>query len=208
MHGIDPVIAYRAVQHGHTQGIVLILVPAVLALAKHRHAPVAAFIRQIHPVLRRHFKQLFRHIAPTNGAQPQVKGSFRVGAGKCKFVLCHGVQTAPLDLGIHLYPAAAISQSNDILKGRIPILLLHTEGHPRRAFLLNGHRYRIWQAVRVLVGFFIIHLPGRPGLRAGVLKQPQADGSASSSCSSISLSRMEVMLPFLFRRTMYFWFSI
>ena len=176
LHGIDPVIAYRTVQHGHTQGIVLILVPAILALAKHRHAPVAAFIRQIHPVLSRHFKQLFRHISPANGAQPQVKGSLRVGAGKCKFVLCHRVQTAPLDLRIHLYPAAAVGEGNDILKGRVPILLLHTEGHPRRAFLLNGHRHRIWQAVRVLVGFFIIHFPGRPGLRAGVLKQPQADG--------------------------------
>ena len=176
LHGIDPVIAYRTVQHGHTQGIVLILVPAVLALAKHRHAPVAAFIRQIHPVLGRHFKQFFRHISPANGAQPQVKGSLRVGAGKCKFVLCHGVQTAPFDLGIHLYPAAAVGEGNDILKGRVPILLLHAEGYPRRAFLLNGHRHRIWQAVRVLVGFFIIHLPGRPGLRAGVLEQSQADG--------------------------------
>jgi hypothetical protein len=74
----------RRVEQRQPQYVVGRLIPSVLAVVEHRRAEAAARVRDVGPLLCRHFVGFFGVVASLNGAEAEVVGGLRIRGGEWK----------------------------------------------------------------------------------------------------------------------------
>ncbi len=167
----------RSVQKRQADGVVVGLVPTVLAVVQHRHAVTAVGIRQIGPLLRVHLVCGLGVVAALYRAHAEVVNGLLVRDAERELGLKQRIGRLPVDI-VHEVDAVALAalRETDILAdNRLAVRALHAYRRAQRTLLHDGDLHILAQRHGLAVDSLLGDLPCGPSERLVLGEEGQTD---------------------------------
>lgn len=149
-----------------TQGVVIGLIPAILAIVQDGHAVAAAAVGQVGPILGIDFVGGRRIVAALHTADTQVVEGLLIGHTQGKFGFKQGTRLAPVHFIVEVDAACknTFIETDILAESRLSVLLLHAKGLAQGTVLYQRGAHVSADGYGSSIDGFLQYLPGRPSV--------------------------------------------
>ena len=147
-------------------GIVVGLVPPILAVVEYGHAVLAGGIGKVGPLMRIDLIGLGSVVATLHAAKPNVVGSLRVAHRQREVGLEHRVRLLPVHVAAYVDTRClrALVKTNVLGDGRLPECPVNAQGPAEGTVFHKSHADLSLYGLRLLVKRLLQDFPSRPGI--------------------------------------------